>query len=123
MRTIFASIVPFSPVQKAAKLEVQVPDILNQVSKVEKSALWHCEIPLVSMIKVERETSKLSTCQMKQTILHTAIDQLDRQILKSSENKTYRYDTREDMTINVFSHTRVVYQILQRVLLNSKMIT
>lgn len=88
MRTIFASIVPFSPVQKAAKLEVQVPDILNQVSKVEKSASWHCEIPLVSMIKVERETSKLSTCQMRQTILHTAIDQLDRQILKSSENKT-----------------------------------
>lgn len=25
---------------------------------------------------------------MKQTTLHTAIDQLDRQILKSSENKT-----------------------------------
>ena len=73
------------------------------------------------MIKVERETSKLSTCQMKQTILHAAIDQLDRQILKSSENKTT--DMTPEKTINDFSHTRVVYQILQRVLLNSKMIT
>ena len=58
---------------------------------------------------------------MRQTILHTAIDQLDRQILKSSENKTT--DMTPEKTINDFSHTRVVYQILQRVLLNSKMIT